>query len=193
MASYEVIADVSRTLLELLRKNLTPEPINKEELIGLCTPGDPGGYVLGLNIYDVEEKKNLGSQNSINIRPGQQQDPPTPLMLYYMLTVYSKTELVNKAVDEQRIMGRAIQVFSDHTKIKADELVGSLKTSNSHLVITNLGLTLDEKVKVWSLYNQPYQLSVYYSVGPVYLESDITRDVRPVTEFHVNMKGKKYE
>lgn len=193
MASYEIIADVSRTLLELLRNNLTPEPINKKELIGLCSPVEPGNFILGLNIYDVEESKNLGTQNSVNLRPGLQQDPPTPLMLYYMFTVYSKAELANRVMDEQRIMGRIIQVLNDHSKLKGEHLQGVLKETSSQLVLSRVNLSMDEKVKVWSLYNQPYRLSVYYTAGPIYLPSDVVRDTRPVTEFRVDMKGKKYE
>lgn len=192
MASYEVIADVSRTLLELLRANLIPEPLNKAELIGLCTPVEPGNFTLGINVYEVEEKKNMGGQGKINLKPGLQQDPPTPLMLYYMLTAYCKTELANRAVDEQRIIGKTLQVFSDHGKLTGERLQGSLKTNNSQLVVSRLNLTLDEKVKVWSLYNQPYRLSLYYAVGPVYLDSAVIRETIPVTEFQVEMKGKKH-
>jgi len=192
MASYEIIADVSRNLLELLRENLSPEPINNAELIGLCTPVEPGNFVLGLNIYDVEEKKDLGTQNSVNLRPGLIKDPPTPLMLYYMLTVYSKTELANRAVDEQRIMGKAMQVLNDNRKLRGEQLLGSLQANHSQLSINKINLSMDEKVKIWSLYNQTYRISSYYQVGPVYLESDKIRDTQPVTEFRVDMKGKKH-
>ncbi len=190
MAGYEVIADVSRTLQELLRKNLTPEPINEEELIGMCSPVEPGNYVLGFDVYDLEEKRDLGAQININLRPGIQKNPPTPLMLYYMFTVYSKAELVNRVLDEQRIIGRVIQVLNDHSMLKGDHLQGNLKGTDTELIIARVNLTMEEKVVIWSLYNQPYQLSVYYSVGPIYLESDITRDTRPVTEFRVDMEGK---
>ncbi|KAB2951939.1 DUF4255 domain-containing protein [Heliorestis acidaminivorans] len=190
MDSYELLADVSRTLLELLRKKMTPEPVAKEEQIGLCPPNDSGNYILGLHMYNIEEKKNLGSQRLLNVRPGLQQDPPTPFLLYYMLTVYSKTEQANRAIDEQRILGRAIQVLNDNSKLSSSDLLGSLQNSNSTLDITALPLTMDDKAKIWSLYNQPYQLSMYYVVGPVYLASDNYRNTRPVVEFQVDLQKK---
>ncbi|OEF97127.1 DUF4255 domain-containing protein [Desulfuribacillus alkaliarsenatis] len=180
MDSYEVIADVSRSLVELLRKNLTPEPVAKEELIGLCPPYEAGNYILGLHMYNIEEKKNMGTQRMLNISPGVQKDPPIPLMLYYMLTVYSKTELANRAIDEQRILGRAMQVFHDFSKLKG----------NPHIEISAIQMSMDDKAKIWSIFNQPYQLSLYYSVGPVYLESDIIRDTKPVVDFKVDIQSK---
>jgi hypothetical protein len=188
--SYEVIADVSRTLVNLLRKKMTPEPIAKEEQIGLCPPADSGNFILGLHLYNIEEKQNMGAQRMINIRPGVQQDPPTPLLLYYMLTVYSKTEINNRAIDEQRIMGRAIQIFTDNAKLDKTVLPDSMQNSTPYLEITSLSLGMDDKAKIWSLFNQPYQLSVYYSVGPVYLESDNIRDTRPVVDFQVDIQKK---
>ncbi len=188
MANYEVIADVSRSLIELLRKKLTPEPINKEEAIGLCPPDDPGNYILGINIYNIEEKKDMGTFNSINLKPGVHQDPPTPLLLYYMFTVYSKGEAANNAIDQQRILGKAMQVLKDHSKLKGTQLQGSLKDSNLSLDVTNLALSMDDKAKIWTMYNLPYRLSLYFSVGPVYLDSDNIRHTKPVTEFHVDMK-----
>lgn len=188
MAGYEIIADVSRTLIELLRKKLTPEPIGKEELIGLCPPSEPGNHILGLNIYNIEEKKGLGTLSSVNLKPGFQKDPPTPLILYYMLTVHSKADLANSAIDQQRILGRAIQVLNDHGKLRGSYLQGSLKESNLALDITSLTLTMDDKAKIWTMYNLPYQLSIYYTVGPIYLDSDNIRQTTPVTEFQVDIR-----
>lgn len=171
MGNYTVIADTSRTIIELLRNNLTPEPIPKMELIGLCPPNETGNYVLGLYLYNIEENKNMGTLSKTNIRPGLRQDPPTPLTLYYLLAVYSKADIATRVIDEQRIMGKAIQVLKDNTGLSQDSLYGTLRENNETLEITALNLSLDEKIKIWSLFNQPYRLSMFYAVKPVYLDS----------------------
>lgn len=188
METYEVLADVSRTIISILREKMVPEPIAKPDLIGLCAPSDSGNILLGLYLYNIEEKKNLGSQRVVNVRPGVQRDPSTPLLLHYMLTVYTKAEAVNKALDEQRLLGRAVQVLNDTSKIKNEQLKGSLQQSNSSLDVATLHLSMDEKAKLWSLFNQTYQLASYYTVGPVYLESDNVRDTTAVTDFQVDLE-----
>lgn len=42
IGDYSVIADVSASLVKLLRENMTPDPIPQPEMIGLASPVDKG-------------------------------------------------------------------------------------------------------------------------------------------------------
>ena len=72
MGSYTIIADVSRSIVEMLRKTMIPEPIQKEEEIGLCSPNDRGNHILGIYLYDLDEnpekKEDIWIENIIKNR-----------------------------------------------------------------------------------------------------------------------------
>ena len=53
MAKYTVIADTCRTVVEMLKDNLVPEPMSKPESIGVCDPKDRGNFVLGIHPYNI--------------------------------------------------------------------------------------------------------------------------------------------
>ena len=56
MADFSVVADVSNTLLRLLRRELCPEPVQSPESIRLAAPTDKtGDFQLGIFLYDLRE------------------------------------------------------------------------------------------------------------------------------------------
>ena len=36
-------------------------------------------------------------------------------------------------------------------------------------------IELEEKVKVWSMFSEPYKLSAFYTVGPINVDSTVIR------------------
>ena len=88
--------------------------------------------------------------------------------------------------NEQRILGRAMQVLMDHAILyeSAEEDEGSAS-------VTLLPLSYEEKTKIWSVLSVPYQLGIYFSVSPVLLSSRRVRTFRRVvaTEFDVANRG----
>ena len=55
MADYTALVEAGSSLVELLRDNLTPEPISNRELIALCSPHESENNQLTLYLYQVEE------------------------------------------------------------------------------------------------------------------------------------------
>lgn len=92
-----------------------------------------------------------------------------------MISVSSKAEVANRAIDEQRILGKIMQVMADNTEIPEKYMPETLKLSNEKIGLSILKLDLEEKVKIWSMFSEPYKLSVFYSAGPISVESEIIK------------------
>ena len=62
MADYTALVEAGSALIELLRDNLTPEPVDNRETIALCSPHESENNQLTVYLYHVEEEaRNLTS------------------------------------------------------------------------------------------------------------------------------------
>lgn len=190
MAKYTVIADVSSTIINLFRANMVPEPISKSEQVGFCTPSERGDFALGLYVYDVKENGNYRPTDMRAFGSSSLVYPPMSLTLKLMVTAYSKGDIMTKVIDEQRILGRAIQVLNDNRKIEEKYLAGSIKEYKEEIRINNIELEYDEKIRIWSMFNEPYKLSMYYEIGPIFLESTRVKEVTRVTDVDITIHKK---
>ncbi len=102
----------------------------------------------------------------IRLRGNQAQYPPKPLNLFFALYMNTKSQMMSNVENEQRILGRAMQVLMDHAILY--ETAENDETSAS---ITLLPMSYEEKTKIWSVLSIPYQLGIYFSVAPVLLSS----------------------
>ena len=187
MADFSIISDVSNEVLNVLREQICPELIQSPESIALGIPTDKNAdFQLGLYLYDVQELREYRQMDPIRLRGTQSQYPPKPLTLYYALYVNTKSQLTSNAENEQRILGRALQVLMDHAILY--DVEGEEETSAS---ITILPLSFEEKTKIWSVLNVPYQLGIYFSVSPVLLSSRRVRSFKRVVaaEFDVSQSS----
>lgn len=190
IGGYTVIADVGNTLLKLMRDNMTPEPIPKAEMIGLCSPADKGDFRLILFLYCIEEVGDNIYPEMRRVAPGILQYPPVSLNLFYLLTAYSTAELNSRALDEHRILGRAVQVIYDNAVLRNSALHGTLFEKNEELRITRNNLSVEQITEIWNRFTDvPFKLSVSYRIGPVNLDSTRIKETRRVMEVEVNIKG----
>ena len=56
MGNYTVFAEISTAIITLLRNVITPEPFNKPEQIGICSPREKENYEIS------NQCSNLGSK-----------------------------------------------------------------------------------------------------------------------------------
>ncbi len=175
MAKYTVLADVSKTLVELLKDQLVPEPVAKPENIGVCEPKERGSFVVGIHPYDFQINNEIRQIDPIVLPDGNLQNPPTSYQISYMISVASKAEVLNRASDEQRILGRIVQALGDNVRLPQKYMPDSLRMANEEITIQMIPMELEEKVKIWTMYSEPYKLSVFYSVGPLLVDSTIIR------------------
>ncbi|BEP29023.1 DUF4255 domain-containing protein [Helicovermis profundi] len=169
--SYTAIADVSQSLTKLFRNTLSPEPIKKKENIGLCSPAEKGDFQLSLYLYNIEESGEFRQNIMIEMNDGSQKYPPKVFYLYYLLTAYSTADIKSKALDEHKILGKAIQILHDNQILSGSMLEGQLRNTDQEIRIETKNLSYDEMMRIWHFNDIPYSLSVAYKVGPIYIES----------------------
>ena len=58
--------------------------------------------------------------------------------------------------------------------------------------ITILPLSFEEKTKIWSVLNVPYQLGIYFSVSPVLLSSRRVRSFKRVVAAEFDVQQSTY-
>jgi len=193
MGNSNAIAEVGLSVVSVLKKHMTPEPIASPESIGLCMPQDPEDFQVTVWIYNVEEQKS--GANSIGFRPDPA-DPrlerfsPMQLKVFMLVTEHSKAPSQIRAADEYRIMGRAMQIVRDMPVIEQEYLEGSLKGDGTALSIEMHKLSTDELTKIWNSASKPIKLSFGISVT-VPLESERIRPVSArVNEAYIDVKQK---
>lgn len=192
MAGYTVISDVGNALVKLLRENMVPEVIPNAEAIGLCSPADKGDFVLGLYLYDVKESETVYESGMRMYGKDLQRFPSKYLDLYYMMTAYSMSDIKFRSSEEHRILGRAMQIFMDHSLLYS-ELYGDEAQNRYQVKIEQLRIDNEEKMKLWNMPNVPYKLSVYYRVSPVELESTREKAVHRVKRVDIGVQEKEQQ
>lgn len=190
MGSYTVIADVSRSIIEMLSATMVPEPIQKKELIGVCPPNDRKNCLLGIYLYDIDENPEQRSQEKAYLDREHYKNPPMSINLYYMLFACSDADPANRIYDEQRILGRAIQQMNENQRLPQEYLKGTLKETKEIVNLSMISVPLEEKAHIWSLFQQSYHICVFYKAGPIFLESTKIHQVKRVTEVRISIQGK---
>ncbi|MEG0689185.1 MAG: DUF4255 domain-containing protein [Hungatella sp.] len=186
MGKYTVIAEVGARVKEILAEGLVPDLIQDENGVGLCSPAEKGDFVLGIYLYDIRENSDVRMQGMIDRGVKEQKFPSAYLSLYYMLTAYSASDVKFRSSQEQRILGKSMQLLADHTVIPIKEVGEGL--GGMDLRIDFLDMTIEDKMKIWNDNSRPYRTSLFYRVAPVELESLKTKRITRVTEIDMTLQ-----
>ncbi len=192
MADYPIIADVSAYIVRTLRQKMCPEPIPSPNNIEISSPASQDvDYILGLYLYDVREENDVTRPPSIQRGKVQLTVPPKPYSLYYMVFINGSSQMGLKAPDIQKIIGRVAQIINDNNSVLPNELQSWLETQEPPIVLSQAKISLEEKVRVWSAINKPYQISLFYKAAPVFLSSEVVITTPRVVDatFGVNVTG----
>ncbi len=180
--SHLAIAEVSAFLRDTLwlgfdddqdMRQIVQHPNN----IVLSNPAQPTGpgaqRRLSLWLYQVMPNEHLRNADPVVHRTGRDEtafQPPLPLNLLYLLTPSAQaTSSDDGSLNDQRILGRAMQVFHDQSILS---MRGPEPTYRAReLRISLAPRTIEELAKVWEAMQQPYRLSVCYEVRVVDIES----------------------
>lgn len=183
MADYPIIADVSQHMVKILREKMCPEPIPSPNNISVSSPAEQDvDYILGLYLYDIREEGEVSIPSLMGTGRTRLRRPPRPYSLYYMLFINGSSQMGLKAADTQKILGRAAQIINDGNSVDPRRLQSWLETPEPPVVFTPAKISLEDKVRVWSAINKPYQVSLFYKAAPVFLSSEIVVDPPRVTE-----------
>ena len=192
MADYPIIADVSSYIVKMLRSKMCPEPIPSPNNIEVSTPADQDvDYILGLYLYDIREEGEVSVPSLVGTGKTRLRRPPKPYSLYYMLFLNGSSQMGLKGGDVQKIIGRAAQVINDSNYVDPRQLQPWLEENESPIIFSPAKLSLEDKVRVWSAINKPYQVSLFYKASPVFLSSEIVVDSPRVTDasFNLSLRG----
>ena len=173
MGKYTVLSDVSRALVDLLRDEMVPEPIAKPEQIGICGLQERGSFVVGLTLYNFQENGENRRNDFIELPDGRRQKPPVEYSASYLLTIVSKAEPDSRGMDEQRIMGRTLQVLQDNRRMPPRFLSDALREHNEAFTIEVSQMSMEDKMKIWNMLNEPYKLCCFFDVRPILMESTV--------------------
>ncbi len=194
MAGFAVISDVSNGVLKALRTQLCPEPVQSPESIQLASPADKNAdFQLGLFLYDIREMGEYRASAMVRSTNNRRSFPPRPLTLCYMLYLNSKAQIAAGAEAEQRILGRALQVLSDYPVVDMAQAPSQAGNPDDDAAVTFLNLSFEDKSKIWSALNIPYQVGVYFSVSPVMLSSTRSELFVRVTESEITLMQRQAE
>ncbi len=190
MGDYTAIAGFSNALVRLLRTHLVPGTVGSEDGIGLCSPEDRGDFQLGVHLYSIEECAEMRENEMVSRGLRQQQYPPSYFQLYYMITPYSTSSLKFRAEEEQRILGRVIQVLKDYGTFEAETFRPVDSPKGLDIRMEWVSLPTEEKLKIWSAPNSAYRTSLFYRAQPVAVASTRTRAIRRVTGLDLSVDEK---
>ena len=89
-------------------------------------------------------------------------------------------------------MGRVLQVLGDNRRLPQRYMPVSLRQAEEAVQISAVPMELEEKTKIWTMFTESYKLSMFYKVGPVYLESAVvTGPARRVREIRLDTQQKE--
>lgn len=183
MADYSIIADVSNHIVKMLREKMCPEPIPSAGNIQVSSPTSQDvDYLLGVYLYDIKENTDVARPDFMKQGRVQLTKPPRPYTLEYMVFVNGGTQMGLEAPDIQKILGKVAQIVSDNSQVPPSQLQPWLEMPEPPIVFSQSKITLEEKVRVWSALQKPYQVSLFYKVAPVFVSSEILVDVPVVTD-----------
>lgn len=196
MADYSIMSDVTSHIVKILRGGMCPDPISSPNLVTAVSPSEQDAdYILGVYLYDITEDGEISGPSMVKYGRSQIRRPPRPYSLYYMLYVNGSSQLGIKSPDTHKILGRAAQIINDHRSISSKTLQPWLEEDEPPILITPSKITLEEKTRVWTAINKPYQVSLFYKAAPTFLSSDVIMDAHRVTDarFDVGIKEEHSE
>lgn len=188
MADYPIIADVSNYIVRMLREKMCPEPIPSPNNIEVSTPAESDvDYILGLYLYDVREEGEVAVPAFVSSGRTRLRRPSRPYSLYYMLFLNGSSQMGLKGGDVQKIIGRAAQIINDSSSVSPRALQSWLEDDEPPIIFSPARMNLEDKVRVWSAINKPYQVSLFYKAAPVFLSSEIIVDTPRVIDAEIRL------
>lgn len=188
MGKYTVIAEIGSQLCKMLEQGLVPELVPDRNAIGLCSPEDRGDLTVGIYLYDIRENEDYRVNGMVSAGISRMAYPPMYLSLYYMVTVWSASDLKFRAVQEHRLLGKILQIFRDHG---GEILLQSGEPQDPDIRLEFLNLPFEEKQRIWNASNLSSRLALYFRVAPVALESEKTREIRRVASVELKTVEKE--
>lgn len=201
MGGYSIIADVSETLVELLRERIhdRTDAIDVDRhKIALANPGEideDSDIRISLTLYEITKNSVLNTQGKEYTEDNIEKKPPLALDLQYMLTAYPATgddNLTSNALDQQRLLGLAVQTFNDNGIIDGTEFGGD--PFQRHVSITLQPEATEGIYDMWRAFQDTsMRPSAVYTVSPILLDSRMEEEIPPIEDRGLGYEDKTEE
>ena len=181
MSEYTAIYEACESLTELLRREMCPEPVPKRENIGLCEPQNPEDFQLTVWLYNIEEQRNSGTRGYIpdELDPNVERYSPARLKLSILISAHSKASAIQRAADEYRIIGRALQTVLDNPSIPNALLTGSLTGQRVPVLLETAKLSTEEMARIWNNSNKIIKPSFAVTLSQIEIKSNRVKQIAP--------------
>ena len=186
MADYTAFVEAGTALVDLLRDQLTPEPIGNRELISLCSPHESENNQLTLFLYHIEEESQNVTAGYYQVDRELHRMQPARYTLRYLVTAHSKAPSQLREADQHRILGAAMQALRDNPVLPARYLTGSLAEEETELHVMVEKTPLEQLLKIWNNTAKEYKLSFVTMVTGVTIRSKRERRVSRVREITID-------
>ena len=179
MSSYNNLNSVSKTLASRIWNGIKDDKqiktiINSEKQIIHLSPKDAQteSAQVSVFLYNITELSSMRNQ--------PQTTPNSSKPSLYLNLRYLITPLTLNVENDQIVLGKIMQLFSETPVLRGSDLQGSLSETGDDLRITLDALAADDLNKLWTMFSTPYKLCVSYTVYPVRIESSIKSERKPV-------------
>ena len=193
MADYTAIVEAGNAIVELLRDNLTPEPLGNRELIALCSPHESENNQLTLYLYHIEEENQNMTSGFYQADQNTQRRAPAQFILRYLVTAHSKAPVQLRQADQHRIIGAAIQTLRDNPVVPQRYLSGSLDEEHAQIHLAIEKVPLEQLLKIWNNTSKEYKMSFVLMVTGVTIASRRKRQITRITDFEVSVNPDTHE
>jgi len=185
MGTFNAIRDASEILKRVLDTGLAD--VGASCIVHDLVTTPAVGMTLTLTLYEIAQDpsaRNRPDLRTIVNDKIETRRSPVSLLLRYLITAWS-----GNILDDQRILGRAIQTLYDQAIISGPLLAGtSLSDADEAVLVTMIQQTIEDRTHVWRAYDKAYRLSVNYEVRVVKLEERraprVAPQVRTRSEHH---------
>jgi hypothetical protein len=173
MSDFTAIRAVSITLQALLEAGITnaTDPQLAGVKIFLQSPKflreekEPG---ISLWLYRIQREPDTLNHPPERISASTLRRQPMPLTLHYLVCA-----VFEQPKDEQALLGKVVQLFHDQAIVRGAALKDALEGEDHELRLVFEALTLEELARVWEAIDEPYRISLSYSVQVVTIDSDL--------------------
>lgn len=186
MADYTALVEAGNALVEMLRDNLTPEPLGNRELIALCSPHESENNQLTLYLYQIEEENPNMTSGYYQVDRDTQRIRPAQFALRYLVTAHSKAPVQLREADQHRIVGAAVQALRDNPVIPQKYLTGSMAEEGAQLRVMVEKTPMDQLLKIWNNTSKEYKLSFVVLLTGITIRSRRERRVSRVTDVAID-------
>lgn len=176
VASVDVIADMSTTIVELLKPVLAPLPCdvrvaNTDEY----AQSPPTTSTVTVFLYHVAINAELRN-NEPRIVGGEIAMPLLPLELRYLITPWT-----SEVIDSHRVLGRVMARLAAFQTMERKVLFGTSWDPDDTVQLIPENLPVDEYHDIWDPAELPYKLSMSYLARVIGLDPGVVASLPVVT------------